>query len=220
MKLRWYISRIVLILLCMLPLPSGAHAAAGVCPLADQQAAMHASARGDVASYADAPMYQIVGSVNPDKRTWQATQTITFWNQSGGSLSKLYFRLLANLPDVGGSLVLNSARVNGTTVSVKYEANRYLARLDLATALPINSLVTVVLSFVTTAANNGGEDVFGTLNSDGQTIALAMAYPLLANTTNGVWDTAVPDTTGDIITSPVAWYDVTLTTPRSYTVVS
>lgn len=220
MKFRWYISPIMLSLLCTLLLHSGVHAATSARPLTDQQAAMHASTRGDVARYADAPLYQIVGSVDPSTRTWQATQTVTFRNQSGGALSKLYFRLLANLPDVGGSLTMSSASVNGKTVVIKYEANRYLARLDLATPLPTNATVTVVLKFVTTAANNGGENVFGTLNSDGQTLALAMAYPLLANYTNGVWDTAVPNTNGDIVTSPVAWYDVTLTTPRTYTVVS
>lgn len=188
--------------------------------VADQTAAMHPNARSDIAKNATAPLYQIVGTVNPSKRTWQATQTHTFTNQTGGILRTIYYRLTANLPDVGGSITLSGATVNGRKATVTYEANRYLARLDMRTPIAKNATVTVVVSFTTTAANNGGENVYGTLNSDGQTIALAMAYPLLAMHTNGTWDTTVPDTTGDIITSPVAFYDVTITTPRTYTVVS
>lgn len=185
----------------------------------DQQAAMHTSARSDVTRHATVPRYQIVGTVDPSKRTWQGTQTLIFTNQTGAALRTIYFRLYANLPDIGASITLSNASINGNKTSVKYEANRFLARLDVSTPIAANASVTVVVNFTTTAANNGGTDVYGTLNSDGQTVALAMAYPLLAINTNGTWDTTVPDTTGDIITSAVAFYDVTVTAPRTYAVV-
>jgi len=185
----------------------------------DQQAAMHTSARSDVTRHATVPRYQIVGTVDPSKRTWQGTQTLIFTNQTGAALRTIYFRLYANLPDIGASITLSNASINGNKTSVKYEANRFLARLDVSTPIAANASVTAVVNFTTTAANNGGTDVYGTLNSDGQTVALAMAYPLLAINTNGTWDTTVPDTTGDIITSAVAFYDVTVTAPRTYAVV-
>jgi len=68
-----------------------------------------------------------------------------------------------------------------------------LARLDVATPIAIDAVVTVVLDFVTTAPNNGGTNFYGTLNHDGQTLALVTAYPHLAMLNNGVWDTSVPD---------------------------
>ncbi len=213
-----FVSFILLGLILCMPLPHSAHAAPGA--VADQQAAMHTSARSDISKNTNVPMYQIVGTVDPSKRTWQATQTLTFTNQTGNTLRTIYLRLYANLPDIGGSITLSGASINGNKVSIAYEANRYLARLDIRTPIAKNATVTVVVSFTTTAANNGGEAVYGTLNSDGQTVALAMAYPLLAINTNGTWDTAVPDTTGDIITSPVAFYDVTITAPRTHTVIS
>jgi aminopeptidase N len=95
-----------------------------------------------------------------------------------------------------------------------------LARLDVATPIAIDAVVTVVLDFVTTAPNNGGTNFYGTLNHDGQTLALVTAYPHLAMLNNGVWDTAVPDSKGDLVTSPVAFYDVTTTLPRTHAVLS
>lgn len=213
-----FVSLILFGIILFMPFPHRTYAAPGA--VADQQAAMHTSARTDISKNATVPMYQIVGTVDPSKRTWQATQTLTFTNQTGAALRSIYLRLYANLPDIGGSITLGTASVNGNKTTVVYEANRYLARLDVRTPIATNAIVTVVVSFTTTAANNGGEDVYGTLNSDGQTLALAMAYPLLAMHTNGTWDTTTPDTTGDIITSPVAFYDVTITTPRTHTVIS
>jgi len=70
MTMHWLRMGLVVCLWCWLA-GTVAHAAAD--PLSDQQAAMHTSTRGDVAAHADAPLYQIVGTVNPSKRTWQAT---------------------------------------------------------------------------------------------------------------------------------------------------
>ena len=219
--------QIVIFLMCaLMTIPAYAHAqepsitAAVVNPAADQQLAMHTSARADIARYLDVPRYRIVGTIDPTKRTWQATQTLTFRNQSGAPLSKLYFRLFPNLTDIGGSLTISSATVNGAPIMVKSEANRYLAQLDLAPPIANGAQVTVVLNFVTTAPGSNGASLYGTLYNDGQTMALATAYPLLANNSNGVWDVAVPNTTGDLVTSTVAYYDVTITAPTTHTIVS
>ncbi len=199
---------------------TGVVASAANDPLLDQQAAMHTTTQGDVVAHADAPMYRMVGTVNPSQRTWRATQTLTFRNRSGVALNKLYFRLYANLADVGGKLTINSATVNGVATAITFESRNFLARLDVATPIAIDAVVTVVLDFVTTAPNNGGTNFYGTLNHDGQTLALVTAYPHLAMLNNGVWDTAVPDSKGDLVTSPVAFYDVTTTLPRTHAVLS
>ncbi len=221
------IARLLTLFICtFLFIPAFVHAQSPnvtttvVDPAADQQLAMHTSARGDIASHPDVPLYRIVGTIDPAKRTWQATQTLTFRNQSGTSLSKLYFRLFPNLPDVGGSLTISSASVNGTSIAVKTEANRYLARLDLITPLTNGTQINVVLNFITTAPGKNGASWYGTLYQDGQTMALASAYPLLANNTNGVWDVAVPNTKGDLVTSTAAYYDVTVTAPSTHSIIS
>lgn len=189
-------------------------------PRDDQRLAMHDSAVGDIDTHRNVPFYQISGTIDPKGLTWQAHQTVTFINQSGAALDHIYFRLYPNLADMGGDLTISAAQVNDTALTIQYESNRYIARIDLPTPIAIDATTTVTLDFVTTVPNEGGEDLFGTLYFDGQSISLPTAYPLLANTQAGAWDLAIPDSNGDLVTSPMAMYDVTTTIPNDYTLVS
>ncbi|NBU63962.1 MAG: hypothetical protein EBS29_05600, partial [Chloroflexia bacterium] len=132
-------------------------------PRDDQRLAMHPSTVGDIDAHRDVPFYQINGTINPKELTWQAQQTVTFVNQSGGALDRLYFRLYPNLADMGGDLTIGTAQVNDAPVTVQYEADRYIARLDLTTPIAVDATTTVVLDFVTTVPKKGGAKLFGTL---------------------------------------------------------
>lgn len=189
-------------------------------PRDDQRLAMHESTVSDIDNHRDVPFYQISGTIDPTGLTWQAHQTVTFVNHSGAALDRLYFRLYPNLADMGGDLTISAAHVNDAPITVQYEVNRYIARLDLTDPIAVDAITQVVLDFVTTVPNEGGKDLFGTLYFDGQSISLPSAYPLLANTQAGAWDLAIPDSNGDLVTSPVAMYDVTTTIPNDYMLVS
>jgi hypothetical protein len=160
---------------------------------------MHESTVGDIDTYRDVPFYQISGTIDPKGLTWQANQTVTFVNRSGAALDRLYFRLYPNLADMGGDLTITAASVAGVSVPVQYEANRYLARLDLATPLPAGAQITTTLDFVTTVPDNVGQTLYGAFNHDSQNIALASAYPMLANNLGGGWEIEIPDTKGDLV---------------------
>lgn len=192
----------------------------GTDPRDDQRLAMHPSTVSDIDAHRDVPFYQINGTINPKELTWQAQQTVTFVNQSGGALDRLYFRLYPNLADMGGDLTIGTVQVNDAPVTVQYEADRYIARLDLTTPIAVDATTTVVLDFVTTVPKKGGSKLFGTLYFDKKSMSMPSAYPLLANIEGGTWDLAVPNSTGDLVTSPVAMYDVTTTLPQNYTLVS
>ena len=213
---------LVIGLLCGIPVMSHAQTVATLTTevQSDQRAAMHSSARDDIARHPNASRYQIISTIDPVARTWQGQQTLTYTNQSGVPLDKLYFRLFANLPDLGGDLTITAASVAGVSVPVQYEANRYLARLDLATPLASGSQITTTLDFVTTVPDNVGQTLYGAFNHDSQNIALASAYPMLANNLGGGWEIDVPDTKGDLVNSPVALYDVTITAPLEYSIVT
>lgn len=189
-------------------------------PRDDQRLAMHPSTIGDIDAHHDVPFYQINGTIDPKGLTWQAHQTVTFVNQSGAALDHIYFRLYPNLADMGGDLTISAVHVNDTAVTVKYEADRFIARLDLPAPIAMNATTNVTIDFVTTVPKKGGKQLFGTLYFDKHSISLPTAYPLLANTQGGTWDLAVPNSNGDLVTSPVAMYDVTTTIPNNYTLVS
>jgi Peptidase family M1 domain len=189
-------------------------------PRDDQRLAMHESAVSDIDTHRDVPFYQISGTINPKGLTWQAHQTVTFINQSGTALDRLYFRLYPNLADMGGALTISAARVNDTAVTVQYESDNYIARIDVPAPIATDATTTVTLDFVTTVPKKGGKDLFGTLYFDKHSISLPSAYPLLANNKGGTWDLAIPNSNGDLVTSPEAMYDVTTTIPNGYTLVS
>lgn len=189
--------------------------------IAHQRGAMHTSAVNDIAPTATVPVYTIVGSVNPSSRTLTATQTVRYTNRTTSTLATLGIRLFANLTDVGGSTTIRTLTIDGKSVAPTYGPQRYFVTIPLSTGILPGKSVTIQLAFTTIAPTNADTDLFGTLVSDGTTLAMPYAYPMLGMLRNGVWDAAIPDSTGDIVTSEVALFDVTLSGPsKGYTFVS
>jgi hypothetical protein len=186
----------------------------------DQRAAMHNSTRSDIEHYGDVPRYQITGVITPQTQTLQATQKLFYVNKSTDPLDRLYFRLFPNLDDMGGAVVITAARINEQAVPFTSEAGEYLVRIDLAEPLASGATIVVALDFATTMPYNKGQQWYGAMNDDGASLSLASAYPIIANYANGRWETEIPDTKGDMVNSPVALYDVTLTAPSNYSIVT
>ena len=186
----------------------------------DQRAAMHRSTRDDISQYPNVPRYTITGVITPETQQLAATQTLIYVNTSPVTLNRLYFRLFPNLVDMGGNVVINAARVDDQAAPFTMEADNYLVRVDLATPVASGAATSVALDFVTTMPYNKGRIWYGAMNSDGATLSLASAYPIIANIVDGSWEIDVPDTKGDMVNSPVALYDVTLTAPRTHSIVA
>jgi hypothetical protein len=187
----------------------------------NQRAAMHTSAVNDIQLSTTAPHYTIVGTVNPTTRILTATQTLVYTNRSASKLTSIGMRLYANLTDVGGRTTVNNVRVNGTAATPTYGPQRFFMSIPLATPLAAGKSVSIQMGFTTIAPTNSDTNLFGTMVSDGTTLSLPYAYPMVAFLRGGVWDTAIPDSKGDIVTSEMSLYDVRLTGPLTgYTFVS
>lgn len=187
----------------------------------NQRAAMHTSAVNDIHLSNTAPHYTIIGTVNPTRRTLTATQTLVYTNLTASKLTSIGMRLYANLTDVGGRTTVNTVRVNGTVATPRYGPQRFFLSIPLATPLAAGKSVSIQMGFTTTAPTNTDTNLFGTMVSDGTTLSMPYAYPMVAFLRGGVWDTAIPDSKGDIVTSEISLYDVRLTGPLSgYTFVS
>ena len=187
----------------------------------NQRAAMHTSAVNDIQLSNTAPHYTIVGTVNPTTRTLSATQTLVYTNRTASKLTSIGMRLYANLTDVGGLTTVNNVRVNGTVATPRYGPQRFFMSIPLATPLAAGKSVSIQMGFTTIAPTNTDTNLFGTMVSDGTTLSMPYAYPMIAYLRGGVWDTAIPDSKGDIVTSEISLYDVTLRGPSTgYTFVS
>ncbi len=187
----------------------------------NQRAAMHTSAVNDIQTSNTAPHYTIVGTVNPTTRTLSATQTLVYTNRTASKLTSIGMRLYANLTDVGGRTTVTNVRVNGTAATPSYGPQRFFLSIPLATPLAAGKSVSIQMGFTTTAPTNTDPNLFGTMVSDGTTLSMPYAYPMVAFLRGGVWDTAIPDSKGDIVTNEISLYDVRLTGPLTgYTFVS
>lgn len=187
----------------------------------NQRAAMHTSAVNDIQTSNTAPHYTIVGTVNPTTRTLSATQTLVYTNRTASKLTSIGMRLYANLTDVGGRTTVTNVRVNGTAATPTYGTQRFFLSIPLATPLAAGKSISISMGFTTTAPTNTDPNLFGTLVSDGTTLSMPYAYPMVAFLRGGVWDTAIPDSKGDIVTNEISLYDVRLTGPLTgYTFVS
>ncbi len=188
-----------------------------------QRQAMHSSAVNDIQATSMVPYYTIDGTVNPDpkKLTFTATETIVYTNRTSVALQNIGLRLYPNLTDVGGSCILTTVKVDGSVVTPKYGPQRYFVTVPLAQKLAAGKSVTLQIGFTTTAPTNADSNLFGTLVWDGTTLSMPYAYPMIAYLRGGMWDTTIPDSKGDIVSSEVSMYDVTLRGPsRGYTFVS
>ncbi len=185
-----------------------------------QNLAMHATAQNDIAQAGDVPLYTSVGTVDVQTRTVQMEQQLHWINTTGSVVTRLPFHLFANLPDFAGQTRIVRARVNGSTVGYLLNQTGTIVEVLLPQPLAVANSIVVTLDYRTTIPAGLGQSKYGAFNDDGRTLSFASAYPLLAMSQGGMWQTADPDTKGDLVNSPMALYDVTLTIPSSHQLVS
>ena len=186
-----------------------------------QRAAMHQQTRGDIDTYADTVnAYRIDGAINATNRTWSAQQSLYYINTSAETLDELPLRLFANLPDLGGRTDLSNVQVDGEAVEFRLLNADYIAMVTLPRPLAPGERLTLSCDFVTQIPWNVGRTLYGAFNHDGQSMALASAYPMVAEYGPAGWEIDIPDTKGDLVNSPMAFYDVTVTVPQPYRLAS
>lgn len=199
--------------------PSAAQFDARPALLAWHSAALLAPYRADLNRAAAWNQYAFNLAIDPVERTLSGTQTLYYTNRDTTALPDLYFRLFPNLPDLGGSLEIQSVRVNGTETAFRYQSSRYLARIPLPQPLQPGQQVVVTLTF-TTRTPEGAAQLYGAFNKQGGVMALASAYPIIAMVSNGQWDIALPDTRGDLVNSETALYSAQISLPNEWTLVT
>ena len=185
-----------------------------------QRLAMHPTTQNDIVRHDDAPRYTMVGSVDVRTRTLQMRQTLAWVNHTGASIRELPFRLYANLSDFAGQTRIQRAFVDGIDTPFHYNLSHSVVTLRLPTAVRHGATGVVTLEYQTSIPRDVGQTKYGAFNDDGRTLSFASAYPLLATWQDGMWHITDPDTKGDLVNSPIAMYDVTLTIPATHQLVS
>lgn len=187
---------------------------------AAQAAALLPEFAGDLDRAGEWNRYRIVATVNPNARTLVGQLRLDYTNRDVVPLDRLYLHLYPNLPEFGGQLDVRRLSVDGRSIEAAYEERRYLLRVDLPQPLAPGAQASLLLEWTVSAPENASERLYGAFNKEAGVFALASAYPIMAIVRNGQWDIARPDARGDFVNSETALYEVALTAPSDWRVVT
>ncbi|NOK57563.1 MAG: M1 family peptidase [Chloroflexi bacterium AL-W] len=185
-----------------------------------QTAALLPAFRSDLDRADEWNQYTISAEIDPISRTVTGKQQLTYTNRDTVALEQLYFHLYPNHPAFAGRLEVSNVTIDGQAVSVGYEGVEYVLQVDLPALLPSGESVVVMLDFTTQAPENASTTAYGAFNSESGVFSLASSYPIAAIVRDGVWDIQPLDSKGDFVNSETALYDVTLTAPVDWIVIT
>ena len=187
----------------------------------EQQAlALRPAFRGDLESLADAPRYTIEAAVNPESGRVTGQMSLRYTNTNDETLSELVFRLYPNARTIygGGSLTVESVAQGGIALDTDLSEDGTALRARLQHPLKPGQVVWVDTTFSAQVPARTSQG-YGIFNQDLGVLSLSGWYPVLATYDDG-WYTAPIPVTGDAMLAETSLYDVALTVPEGYQVVS
>lgn len=206
--------------------PSGPRPVLAACDPALQAQAMRP---GEVPNWSALDLnacYRLTFDLQPQTGAFSGRARVTYVNHTGAPLTDLVFRTYPNADSIyGGSLQVTDAAVDGVTVSPEvFLADETAVRLPLPGSLEPGRAAVIDLRFEGEVPVNfdGQRDVYGIFNYDSQTQVLILvdAYPLLAVREEGRWEAEPVTGPGDAVVSRVALYEVEVTAPEGWEVIT
>ncbi len=188
--------------------------------LARQAAAVRPSFQSDLESLADAPRYSLQAAVDPDTGDVAGQMTLDYTNTTQDTLSELVFRLFPNADTIygGGSLSVSKVVHGEITLNTTLSDDRTVLHVPLEQPLKPGQAISVDLTFYTQVPEQTTQG-YGILNRALGVVSLAGWYPLLAVYEDG-WQAPPVPATGDAMWAETSLYEVILTVPAGYQVVS
>jgi hypothetical protein len=218
---RVLLGRWVLALIGLATLAAGPELAASDTYLARQAAALRPAFRADLEALADAPRYSIEASIDPELGSVAGAMRLDYTNTSGETLTDLAFRLFPNSESIygGGSLSVTSVARAGTPLESESSGDGTVLWVQLERPLAPGESLSLDLTFSAQVPARTSQG-YGIFNRALGVLTLAGWYPLLAVYGDDGWDTPPVPATGDAMFAETSFYEVRLTTPAGYQVVS
>jgi len=211
----------ILVLIGLATLAAAPEPAASDAYLARQAAALRPAFRADLEALADAPRYTIEASVDPELGSVAGLMQLDYTNTTGETLTELAFRLLPNAESIygGGSLSVTSVAAAGAPLESKSSEDGTVLWVQLERSLAPGESLSLELTFSAQVPERTSQG-YGIFNRALGALTLAGWYPLLAIHGEDGWDTPPVPATGDAMFAETSFYEVRLTTPAGYQVVS
>jgi len=189
--------------------------------LAGQAAALQPTFWADLDALANAPRYLIEAMIDPEGGNVAGRMRLDYVNTTGERLPELVFRLYPNAEAIygGGSLSVAGVEQAGTSLAGELSEDVTILSVRLGQPLAPEESVSLDLSFSAQVPSRTSQG-YGIFNRALGVLCLAGWYPVLAAYGDDGWDTSpVPDT-GDAMLAEISFYEVRLTLPAGYEVVS
>lgn len=223
-------SRLMLLMIVLtvsLSLPSAPASLSSLVVSDLQELAMIPEARGDLEDLNDPPKYQIRVEVNLDERSpsFIGEEKISFTNNEGVGLEKLYLRLYPN-----GHKTYGNGRLEITQILVAgQEVQLILSTADTVVEVPLPQLlepqeqITLDVAFTGIVSSDsaiGSSFHYGVYSQNQGVVTLANWYPMLAVYDDEGWNLDPVYGWGDAVYSDVSLYEVRITAPAEALVVA
>ncbi len=170
--------------------------------------------------------YQLALELLPGAASYRGRAQITIQNLTDAAWPDIVLRLYPNSPSIyGGELAVLNALIDGIEVEPEIFLNDQTGlRLELKQPLQPAAVTLVELEFEGKTPRNlqGTTLAYGVFNTTTTPAAMILAnwYPILSVRENGHWQAEPVIAIGDAVVSDVALYEVEITAPAGWQVVS
>jgi aminopeptidase N len=188
--------------------------------LSRQAAALQPAFRADLETLDEAPRYTLIGTVDPERGNVTGQMTVHYTNRTETALSELVFRLYPNAWTIygGGSLTVERVAQDKVELEIELSEDRTVLHVPLQHPLAQGEAVSLDLSFTAQTPSQSSQG-YGIFNRAQGVLTLAGWYPVLA-LYDSDWQTPSIPLVGDALLAEISLYEVTLTVPSGYDVVS
>jgi len=185
-----------------------------------QANALQPAFRVDLETLGEVPRYILIASVDPESGNVTGRMTVHYTNRSEAALPELVFRLYANAQTIyaGGSLTVERVAQGKAELEIELSEDRTALYVPLQRPLKRGQATSLDLFFTAQVPSQSSRG-YGIFNRAQGVLTLAGWYPVLA-LYDGGWQTSPVPLVGDALLAEISLYEVTLTVPSGYDVVS
>ena len=170
------------------------------------------------------PAYSIDVQIDPAELTLTGSRQVDIPPDPDNPLPpELYFRLYPNLPYYGAAMAIDLAAVNGQGAPFSYAASDTAVHIAVPPDAVVDGEPITVAMQWRLEGRSWPDDRYSLFGQADGVLSLPLFYPILAvrdpNAPDG-WRLDLGDVQGDAAYSEMALYDVTVTLPENYVVVT
>lgn len=164
-------------------------------------------------------VYTMNWELNDDLSELHGTQRVIFANNTGKSISEIYFRLFANFPGGEGSIDVTRVQISGRGAETRLEAQDTALRVSLGRPIGTGRTIILQLEYDVKIPSTASVRYSDFITTSWVT-TLPTIYPIIPAYDAQGWHLEVPPAYGDLVYADSSVYDVTITTPARYNVIA